>query len=227
VADDESSFHAMTAGTERRGHAAREAITIVVAPAVRPKGRGERMRCQAPVRSARPASDDSVGLTSGRLADRRPVVWPYSSRTRLIAASCRRRRSSLDAHCLTLRRSRESCRILMDRKRSAWRSTSPRAQIQFGPIHVSSPRPEPDRTRKARRARWRYSDSCVGALGRIRTPDPLIRSQVLYPTELPAHAGRCSDPACAMQGRIHSAAAPSAVTSLGSRTAKPVPSGPV
>lgn len=28
----------------------------------------------------------------------------------------------------------------------------------------------------------RYS----GALGRIRTPDPLIRSQVLYPAELPA-----------------------------------------
>ena len=26
-----------------------------------------------------------------------------------------------------------------------------------------------------------------GALGRIRTPDPLIRSQVLYPTELPIH----------------------------------------
>ena len=25
-----------------------------------------------------------------------------------------------------------------------------------------------------------------GALGRIRTPDPLIRSQVLYPAELPA-----------------------------------------
>ena len=25
-----------------------------------------------------------------------------------------------------------------------------------------------------------------GALGRIRTPDPLVRSQVLYPTELPA-----------------------------------------
>ncbi len=24
-----------------------------------------------------------------------------------------------------------------------------------------------------------------GALGRIRTPDPLIRSQVLYPAELP------------------------------------------
>ena len=24
-----------------------------------------------------------------------------------------------------------------------------------------------------------------GGLGRIRTPDPLIRSQVLYPTELP------------------------------------------
>ncbi len=28
----------------------------------------------------------------------------------------------------------------------------------------------------------------IGALGRIRTPDPLIRSQVLYPAELPAHA---------------------------------------
>ncbi len=26
-----------------------------------------------------------------------------------------------------------------------------------------------------------------GALGRIRTPDPLVRSQILYPTELPAH----------------------------------------
>ena len=29
-----------------------------------------------------------------------------------------------------------------------------------------------------------------GALGRIRTPDPLIRSQVLYPTELPARGGQ-------------------------------------
>ena len=26
-----------------------------------------------------------------------------------------------------------------------------------------------------------------GALGRNRTPDPLVRSQVLYPSELPAH----------------------------------------
>tara|TARA_Y100000389_G_scaffold170502_1_gene177547 strand:- start:168 stop:308 length:141 start_codon:yes stop_codon:yes gene_type:complete len=26
-----------------------------------------------------------------------------------------------------------------------------------------------------------------GAPGKIRTPDPLIRSQVLYPAELPAH----------------------------------------
>ena len=25
----------------------------------------------------------------------------------------------------------------------------------------------------------------IGGLGRIRTPDPLIRSQVLYPAELP------------------------------------------
>lgn len=28
-----------------------------------------------------------------------------------------------------------------------------------------------------------------GAPGRIRTRDPLVRSQVLYPTELPAHCG--------------------------------------
>ena len=27
-----------------------------------------------------------------------------------------------------------------------------------------------------------------GGLGRIRTPDPLVRSQVLYPTELPVRA---------------------------------------
>ena len=29
----------------------------------------------------------------------------------------------------------------------------------------------------------------IGALGGIRTPGPLIRSQVLYPTELPVHHG--------------------------------------
>ena len=29
-----------------------------------------------------------------------------------------------------------------------------------------------------------------GAPGRIRTPDPLIRSQVLYPAELPVHSPR-------------------------------------
>ena len=33
---------------------------------------------------------------------------------------------------------------------------------------------------------WRRS----GALGRIRTPDPLIRSQVLYPAELSVHYER-------------------------------------
>lgn len=33
---------------------------------------------------------------------------------------------------------------------------------------------------------WKFGS---GALGRIRTPDPLIRSQVLYPTELPARGG--------------------------------------
>ena len=33
-----------------------------------------------------------------------------------------------------------------------------------------------------------------GALGRIRTPDPLIRSQVLYPAELPERGeGRFND----------------------------------
>lgn len=30
--------------------------------------------------------------------------------------------------------------------------------------------------------------ACHGAPGRIRTRDPLVRSQVLYPTELPAHS---------------------------------------
>jgi hypothetical protein len=30
------------------------------------------------------------------------------------------------------------------------------------------------------------SDNANGALGEIRTPDPLVRSQVLYPTELQA-----------------------------------------
>ena len=35
-------------------------------------------------------------------------------------------------------------------------------------------------------------DPCkqIGAPGRIRTPDPLIRSQVLYPAELPVHSAR-------------------------------------
>ena len=31
----------------------------------------------------------------------------------------------------------------------------------------------------------------LGAPGRIRTRDPLVRSQVLYPTELPAHLKGC------------------------------------
>ncbi len=34
----------------------------------------------------------------------------------------------------------------------------------------------------------------VGALGRIRTPDPLIRSQVLYPAELPKRVRGDLDP---------------------------------
>jgi hypothetical protein len=32
-----------------------------------------------------------------------------------------------------------------------------------------------------------------GAAGEIRTPDPLVRSQVLYPTELQPQAAKCSD----------------------------------
>ena len=32
------------------------------------------------------------------------------------------------------------------------------------------------------------SDKLNGAPGEIRTPDPLVRSQVLYPAELRAHA---------------------------------------
>ena len=39
-----------------------------------------------------------------------------------------------------------------------------------------------------------------GALGGIRTPDPLVRSQVLYPTELPAQV--FSKPASIHAGRI-------------------------
>ncbi len=35
-----------------------------------------------------------------------------------------------------------------------------------------------------------------GALGRIRTPDPLVRSQILYPTELPAHAFKAANDEC-------------------------------
>ena len=48
--------------------------------------------------------------------------------------------------------------------------------------------------------------SILGGLGRIRTPDPLIRSQVLYPTELPVRG--CVDtlpvlPLQAQSGRFH------------------------
>ena len=32
---------------------------------------------------------------------------------------------------------------------------------------------------------------CLGAPGAIRTPDPLVRSQVLYPTELRARCQTC------------------------------------
>ncbi len=35
--------------------------------------------------------------------------------------------------------------------------------------------------------------SIIGAPGEIRTPDPLVRSQVLYPTELRAHSGKGQD----------------------------------
>jgi hypothetical protein len=35
--------------------------------------------------------------------------------------------------------------------------------------------------------------SANGAPGEIRTPDPLVRSQVLYPTELRARSQKCSD----------------------------------
>ena len=41
----------------------------------------------------------------------------------------------------------------------------------------------PGRSKNATR-RWRFWDT--GAPGRIRTHDPLVRSQVLYPTELRA-----------------------------------------
>ena len=34
-----------------------------------------------------------------------------------------------------------------------------------------------------------FVEGAYGAPGRIRTPDPLIRSQVLYPAELSVHCG--------------------------------------
>lgn len=44
------------------------------------------------------------------------------------------------------------------------------------------------RNTRVHRLKDNTSQREYGALGRIRTPDPLIRSQVLYPTELPARA---------------------------------------
>ena len=39
------------------------------------------------------------------------------------------------------------------------------------------------------RTKYSIISRVSGGLGRIRTPDPLIRSQVLYPTELPVREG--------------------------------------
>ncbi len=42
--------------------------------------------------------------------------------------------------------------------------------------------------RDKRKRQHRFNDNCLstGVLGGIRTPDPLVRSQILYPTELQA-----------------------------------------
>ena len=37
----------------------------------------------------------------------------------------------------------------------------------------------------------RYGPVFIGAPGKIRTPDPQIRSLVLYPAELPVHSDGC------------------------------------
>ncbi len=39
---------------------------------------------------------------------------------------------------------------------------------------------------------WIFLEKVSGAPGRIRTPDPLIRSQILYPAELPVRRGVAS-----------------------------------
>ena len=69
---------------------------------------------------------------------------------------------------------------------------------------------------------------CIGALGRIRTPDPLIRSQVLYPTELPARGqAGFNDTDRPMQGQSYSAAASSTTTDFCSEITNLVPCSPV
>ena len=46
-----------------------------------------------------------------------------------------------------------------------------------------------------------YLREFSGGPRRIRTPDPLIRSQVLYPAELSVHEGRSKTYSDALQGQ--------------------------
>ncbi len=78
---------------------------------------------------------------------------------------------------------------------------SPPMRLAFRPLHIPTPSflppqaalgfgsPSPRSglrilTHKTKRT---SDDVLTGVLGGIRTPDPLVRSQILYPTELQAH----------------------------------------
>ncbi len=89
------------------------------------------------------------------------------------------------------------------------------------------------RTRKPIDHQWNRCRSTTegkyGGLGRIRTPDPLIRSQVLYPTELPIrdtgdvtlgyHRCKCKD----RNSLLYSAAFPISNGCFGSVSSNSVP----
>src|SRR4029453_5284153 len=58
----------------------------------------------------------------------------------------------------------------------------------------ASSRPLATNTQQVARAKSRTRGrACAGAPGGNRTPDPLLRRQVLYPTELPGREGEASN----------------------------------
>ena len=85
--------------------------------------------------------------------------------------------------CSACERRRSGSKVRSCRRRTCRRRTDVSA--------ISGPRRGNERTRvKTKRAFRMEGPSKGGAAGRIRTHDPLVRSQVLYPTELQPHAKR-------------------------------------